>query len=258
MMSNQMEGMNSKHAQGLVREPEGRVVTGRVVSAFDGFPATKILKSPQGGVAGAVVAPVVLTPLRARCADLLALAGIFPLIALSLSLVALMSEGAPYLWVLAVALPMMSGVLMQMGYRRLFRKRTVLMFTPENFVVRHGSGKAAVYDREEPHRFRLDNRHEKARREAERHEIMQARAQMKGRVVRGTKYHRETFHLVLDYGNQPHKLMEIMGQEQAMLVLGRVKAVDELMEKAAAMGDALTTGPRTEWDDMAGTIPEKV
>jgi hypothetical protein len=228
------------------------------VSPFDGKPLTHMIKSSGGGLAAVVIEPVVLTPLRAKFADFLGGVSAFALMGLSLALVDLCDRPAGYWWFIALLWPWPFTVLLQKCWRILLRRRSVLMFTTGQFSVRHGEGRTTVYDREIPHRFRLDNRHEKARKEAERHEVIQARAGAKGMIIRKTKYQRETLHLMIDYRGQPRKVMEIMGQDDALLVLARVKAIDEVMDELVKMGRALTKGPKSEWDDMPGKIPTTV
>ena len=230
----------------------------QVISPFAGFPATYAVEGPKGGAAKVVVAPVVLTPLRAQLADSFGNVSTFALAAAGVGLVALLNDPAPYWWAVAALGPWPFRELIRYGFRKLLRKRTILEFTPEHFVVRRRRGKVDVYDRQEQHRFRLDNRHEDARREARELEIKQERARMRGQVIRPEKYYGDTFHLMLDYGNQPRFIMEIMGQEEALWVLGRLKKVTELMEKVVAMGAMVAEGPKSDWDDMAGQIPEKV
>jgi hypothetical protein len=155
-----------------------------------------------------------------------------------------------------VALPLGLGVPVRALCRRVLRKRCRLVFTPEHFAI-GGAGRTVLYDRQEAHRFRLDARHRKARKEAERHQRMATQAQMNRRVANPEKFHTDCLHLMLDYRSQPRKLMEIMGQEEALLVLARVKLADEVMERLVAMGHVTSKGAQSEWDDMPGKIPEK-
>lgn len=240
------------------REAERENKATQVISPYGGFPATYAIEGPKGGTAKVVVAPVVLTPLRAQFADSIGNVSTFALAAAGVGLVAMLNDPAPYWWGVAALGPWPFRELIRYGFRKLFRKRTILEFTPEHFVVHRRRGRMEVYDRQEQHRFRLDNRHEDARREARELEIKQERARMRGQVIRPEKYYGDTFHLIFDYGNQPHFVMDIMGQEEALWVLGRLKKVTELMEKVVAMGAMVAEGPKSEWDDMAGQIPEKV
>ena len=148
--------------------------------------------------------------------------------------------------------------LLKFGWRRLLHKTYVLTFTPEHFLVQNGKNKAEVFDRQQQHGFRLEARHPKALKEAEKYQNAETRARMRGEVISKTKYHCDALHLILDYSGQPRKIMEIMGLEKADRMLRRVGLVDEMMEQILAMGDVVSSGPQGQWDDMAGAIPEEV
>ena len=229
----------------------------RVESPFDGWPATHFLRAANGGLAGIVIEAEVLTPLRAKFATFVGFASVFATMPTALG-TAYESAAEWYWWYLAVALPLMLGGPVRGLCRRFFRERCRLVFTPEHFAVQRGAGRSVLRDRQEPHRFRLDARHSKARKEAERHQRIVMQAQMNRRVASPEKYQTDCFHLVVDYRGQPRKMMEIMGQEEALLVLARVKLADEVMERVIAMGNVTTKGAQSEWDDMPGKIPEKV
>lgn len=238
------------------RREDRRQEVARVESPFDGEPVTRAFRAADGALAGIVIEPVVLTPLRAKFATFMGFASIFAMMAAALG-AAYASGAAWYWWYLAVALPLALGLPARALWRLLLRKRCRLVFTPEHFAVQ-GADRTVLYDRQEAHRFRLDARHRKARVEAERHQRIAMRAQMNRRVANPEKYQTDCLHLMIDYRGQPRKLMEIMGQEEALLVLARVKLADEEMDRAMAMSNVTTKGAQSEWDDMPGKIPEKV
>lgn len=229
----------------------------RVESPFDGWPTTRFMRAANGGIAGIIIEPVVMTPLRAKFAQFLAFASTFTTMAVALG-TAYASDAEWYWWYMALGAPIILAGILHEIYRIVFQARCRLVFTPEHFAVQRGGGRTVLYDRQEPHRFRLDARHANAREEAERHEKLVMQARMRGRFVRPVKYHTDCLHLMLDYHGQPRKVMEIMGQEEALLVLARVKLVDEFMERMMAMGNATAKGAQSDWDDMPGKIPAKV
>lgn len=235
-------------------EAEREKKTMQVISTYEAFPTTYAVE----GTDKVVVAPLVLTPLRAKFADSIGNVSTFALAVAGVGLVALLNDPAPYWWAVAALGPWPFRELIRFGFRKLLRKRTILEFTPERFTVRRSRRKVEVYDRRERLRFRVDNRHEDARREARELEIKQERARMRGLVIRPEKYYGDTFHLTFEYGDQALFIMEIMGQDYANLVRGRLKKVTEEMDKVVAMGAMFVEGPKSEWDDMAGQIPDKV
>lgn len=235
-----------------------RTETGpQIVSPFDGEPLTTMVTGRNGAVGGVLVQPFVLTPRRAKCADFLGGVSTVALTALSVGYVSLLNQPAPYAWVIAGLWAWPFIRLIQGAFRRLLRLPVALMFTPTHFSVKCGRGRPVVYDREEPHKFRL-RPHEKAKEEAERHEILETRARMRGRVIKERKYYRDTFTLELVYRTYPCAVLDVMGEREAVRILARVKDVDEVMDQIMAMGDAPAKGPQSEWDDMPGKIPERV
>lgn len=239
-----------------IRNERGETVL-RQMSPFAGEPKTFFVRNQQAEVMG-VVTPHVLRPEDARLADNLGDFAPFALAGLGLAVVAMFNPSNVLPWVIALITPLPFAKLFQSGLRRLMRTTTKLAFTAEHFVVEDCRGKTYLFNRQEPHRFRLDHRHEAAREEAEKNEIAETKARMRGRVIRKKKYQSDTFHLMLDYCGYPHFVMEIMGIEDAKRVLARVKQVDEKMDRIALMGSMGESGPQSEWDDMAGAIPEKV
>jgi hypothetical protein len=236
----------------------GRNQPPRLISAFEGEPETAFTRDEQGNTM-AVIRARVLTPGRAKIADRLAPLASFGLFAGSLSAVALIAprSGIPA-WLIAGIVPWFLTPVFQNVFRRKLREQTILAFTPAHLVVRTGRGAAEIHDRENPHRFRLETRHEAAITEAERHELAIERARLRGKVIRPVKYQRETQHLMIEHERYPRFIMEIMGREEAIRVLGRINQVEAHMERIAAMGDVPAGGPQVEWDDMPGKIPEKV
>jgi hypothetical protein len=230
------------------------VAAQQAISPLEGDPPAHILRDAKGAITRIIVEPVVLTPLRAKFADFLGGVSVLALSALGIGFVSVLDDPAPYCWLIAAVGPWPFTMLVQKAYRRLLRKRTVLEFTPEHFRVQ---GMRRPYNRLVPHQFRIHNEHKQAEKETERHEIIRERARMQGKVVRPTKYHCDTWYLYLVYGHKPHKLMEIMGKEEAEDIRGGLQAADEVMDEIVAMGELFNVGPSSEWDDMAGKIPEK-
>jgi hypothetical protein len=211
----------------------------------------------DGGVAGVLVRPVVLTPPRAKGADFLGGASALALSVLSVGLVSLLNEPALYCWPIAALWSWPFTRLFQKIWRNSLKIEAELMFTPARLSVRVNGGAAVFYDRQTPHKFRM-RLHEKAKDEAERDELIEAKARSRGNFIRRKKYYRDTYTLEFVDGRYPRHVLDIMGQREAERILARVGDVDDVMEQLVAMGDALAKGPQAQWDDMPGKIPEKV
>jgi len=229
----------------------------RPISPYAKGPKTVFLRDERGNPM-AVVAPQVLTPKRAKWADALGGLTAWAGSALAVTIVANSAQPHPLLWPAAVFVPFFFVALYRRGWRRVLRKSIPVIFTTERFIVKNAEGGGYVYDRQEPHKFFWDGEHEAARKEAEENGLAEMRARMRGQVIAKPKYQSETFHLYLNYRGYPYFVMEIMGREAARDVLARLNQVDAEMDEAVAMGAMAGSGPQSEWDDMAGKIPEKV
>jgi hypothetical protein len=249
--------MGVSHARNQMERRMSRNQTPKVISTFDGEPETRFTRDDAGNVM-AVVRPRVLTPFRAKVADALAPLTSFSLFVTSVLVVASLPGAGAVSWIVATLGPWLMIPLFQRHWRRRLRRQSTLVFTAAHLVVRNGRAAPEIHDRENAHRFRLETRHTAAEREAEAHEIAVERARLNRKVVRPRKYHRETLHLMIEHDRYPRFVMEIMGREDAVRVLGRINQVEAHMERIAALGAMPMGGPQLEWDDMPGKIPEKV
>jgi hypothetical protein len=249
--------MGVRHARSRIESRMLRNKTARMISAFAGEPETSFARDDAGNVM-AIVRPRVLTPLRAKIADALAPMTTVGVFVSSVTVVANVHHAGAASWIAACVVPWVLTPLFRRLWRHRLRRESTLVFTAAHLVVRNGRAAPEIHDRENPHRFRLETQHAAAEREAEAHEIAIERARLARKVVRPRKYHRETLHLVIEHERYPRLITEIMGRENAVRVLGRIKQVEAYMERVAAMGAMATGGPQVEWDDMPGKIPEKV
>ncbi|MBN8995407.1 MAG: hypothetical protein J0H94_09280 [Rhizobiales bacterium] len=246
-----------RHARAQIERRAARNQAPRMISAFDGEPETGFTRDDAGNIM-AVVRPRVLTPRRAKIADALGPLTSFTLWSLSLLTVAAIPHAHFAVWGAAAIIPWAMKPLFQSHWRRKLRLQSTLVFTESHLVVRSGRGAPRIFDRENAHRFRLETRHAAAESETEAHEIAIERARLARKVSRPRKYYRDTLHLMIEHERYPRFVMEIMGREDAVRVLGRINQVEAHMERIAAMGAIPTGGPQLEWDDMPGKIPEKV
>jgi hypothetical protein len=227
------------------------------VARFDGEPFTRMVMGRDGGVAGVLVRPAVLTPVRAKWGDFLGVVSVLSLSAVGVGFVSLLNEPALYWWPVAAMGSWPFTRLLQKSWRDYLRIEAELMFTPARFSVRVNGAAVVFHDRQTPHKFRM-RLHERAKDEAERDELIEAKARSRGNFIRRKKYYRDTYTLEFVDGRYPRPVLDIMGQREAERILARVSDVDDVMEQLVAMGDALAKGPEAEWDDMPGKIPEKV
>lgn len=157
-----------------------------------------------------------------------------------------------WLWGLALIGPWLAHPLIWRLYRVLLRKETEIIITPEEFRFRSWKG-WRTYDRQLPHKFALIP-HDKARAEKEAHDLETRREQARGQFVSKTRYYGESYHLSFEYLGQRNDVLTIHGRKEALAVLARLKACDEVMDAEARMGDGIALDPEDQWSDQPGEI----
>jgi len=221
------------------------------VSPFNGKPATEKVTEADG-TSYFRIRPCELTPVRAKISDM---AG--SMTALGLNVAGIYQfevfVGDPHwLWGLALVGPWLAHPLIWRLYRVLLRKETEIVITPEEFRFRTWKG-WQTYDRQLPHKFALIP-HDKARAEKEAHDLETRREQARGQFVSKTRYYGESYHLSFEYLGQRNDVLTIHGRKEALAVLARLKACDEVMDAEARMGDGIALDPEDQWSDQPGEI----
>jgi len=228
-------------------------MTSNIRSPFAGKPKT-VQTVDSNGAPLFIVSPRVLTPFRAKAADILT-----PLAALAGTIYAVlqvfaMPDANVLHWLAALAGPSFVGVILNPGVRWLFRKRSHIILGVNQVSLRRRFG-TKIYDRQLPHKFSLIE-HDKALDEKDAHEFQIMAAQTKRKAVRKVRYYTESWHLSFDYLGQRNDLMTIFGRKSAQAVLARLKAIDEVLDSAASKGQGTPLSPQDEWGEQPGQIPD--
>ncbi|MGE3147794.1 MAG: hypothetical protein AB7K04_01885 [Pseudorhodoplanes sp.] len=232
--------VNPKDYAGWSRAP-------RMISRFEGPPETFFAHDGAGDPV-AIVRPRVLTPARAKIADSLAPLTSLGVCALSFWVLCRFPHVQGMAWVGAALAPWFFAPLFKRLWRGRLRRTITLLFTESHFAVQIGRGAPVVHDRENPHRFRLEARHEAALKEAERHEIAIERARIGGKVIRPPKYQQETRHLLIEHETYGRFVTEIMGRLDGERVLGRrLRDVIRLIRSGKLRGDRETWDAVMSW-----------
>ncbi len=221
------------------------------VSPFNGKPATEQVTNADG-IASFHVRPYELTPLRAKIADI---AG--SITALGLNAAGIIQFevfiGEPdWLWAVALVGPWLAYPLIRRLYRVLLKKGTEIVITPEQFKFRTWKG-WQTYDRQLPHKFALIP-HDRAQAEKEEHDLEIRQEQARRQIISKTRYYGESYHLSFEYLGQRNDVLTIYGRKEALAVLARLKACDEVMDSQARMGDGIALDPEDQWSDQPGEI----
>lgn len=224
-------------------------------SPFEGEPRTDQKVDENGAMTFTVTARA-LTPLRARIVDTLTAALIFYVAALGIILG--IRENDPWAWVFLTAAPLAGHRLIRRWVAEEFEKKTMMTFTADSFAAKRGLfGEWETFDRRHAHRFALVP-HDRARAEQAAHEHEQRVDQTKGRATWHTPYYQESFVVCFEYLGQRNDLMAVYGRKDALAILARLKACDEVMEAQARKGKGVPLTPAQEWGEQPGDIPETV
>lgn len=220
---------------------------------FDDFPLTEEYNAANGGKAYKISIKA-LTPRRARFVDILSTALSLYLITVGICLSVQDGESTGLLFYGG------AGVLLHFMFRRCFKEwletTTNIQIEPESLHVTNGShGVAQHFDRRHTHRFALVP-HDRALHEQRRHEFAHRQDQLGRRAVWRKPYFQDSFIVVFEYLGQRNDLLEIYGRKDALAILARLKACDEIIEAQAHKGKGLALTPAQEWGDQPGDIAE--
>ena len=129
-----------------------------------------------------------------------------------------------------------------------------MVITAEEFRFRSWLG-WRVFDRSLDHRFALVL-HDKARRERDRHELEERKAQLHRRLFKKRRYYQESWHLSFNYVKQRNDIVAIYGAPEARAVQARLTAIDEVINARAKRSDGTAMRPEDQWVEQPGAIPE--
>jgi hypothetical protein len=225
----------------------------KVRSPFAGKPATRQVADHNGAPAFDVQ-PRVLTPVRAMAASWLTGLGVVAGLGYGLAGVASAPNPDSGMLTAAFVVPVVGGFVLYGALRTLLRKRFRLMLTLDQFSVKTLFG-WKHYDRLLPHRFAL-LQHDWTQAEQEQQEFQAAQAQMQGKLVRRARWFAKSFHLSFDYLGQRNDVLTVYGPKEAMAIVTRLNACDNVLDALAHRGQGTPLTPADEWGDQPGAIPE--
>lgn len=222
------------------------------LSPFHGWPRTRQYRARDGALAFRMVADA-LTPLRAKLADGGAVLSAIGLFAGGMKVVTEIPNPG-WLVAAAIAAPFAACPVLKAIYRSLLRKPTILHITTGLVQVQSLLG-MRTFNRELRHRFSMVP-HDKTRIEQEKNDLKVRRAAQGGRVIGAKTYYGQSYHLSFDYLDQRNDLLTVFGQKDALGILTRLKAIDDVLEAELRRGDGESLDPRTQWKERPGEIPQ--
>ncbi len=224
-------------------------------SPFEGEPLTTQSIDDNGNMTFTVTARA-LTPLRARIAD--AVAGLIVGYAVLVGIAVAVHANDPWAFLFFGGSAIACRKIIHRWVAAEFEKQTVMIFTGDGFAVKRGLfGTWESFDRRHNHRFALVH-HDQAHAEQREHEHEHREDQMKRRVVFRKPYYQDSYIVSFEYLGQRNDLMAVYGRPDALAILARLKACDEVMEAQSRNGRGVPMTPAEEWGDQPGTIPETV
>ena len=90
--------------------------------------------------------------------------------------------------------------LFKLAWRKSLRRNVHMVITAEEFRFRGWAGWRS-FDRKLQHRFALIL-HDKARRERDRHELEERKAQQSKKIIKKRRYYQDSYHLAFEYVGQ--------------------------------------------------------
>ena len=224
-----------------------------VRSPFAGKPATRQV-ADRNGAPAFDVQPRVLTPVRAMTAHWLTGLGVVAGVGYGLAGIASAPNPDSGMLTAAMVVLVVGGFVLYGALRSLLRRRVRLMLSLEQFSVKTLLG-WKHYDRLLPHRFAL-LQHDWTQAEQENVEFQAAQAQMRGKLIRKQRWFAKSFHVSFDYLGQRNDLLTIYGPKEAMAIVTRLNACDNVLDALARRGQGTPLTPADEWGDQPGAIPE--
>jgi hypothetical protein len=223
----------------------------RIISPFDGKPLTEQFTDENGNTEF-LITPQALTPLRVKLAEFLAGISVLGWMAAGLHALDVAHHPAGWLWGAAFFGPWLAYSLLDWFWRLFLYKKTRLVMTTDQFKFLSWKGWKS-YDRKLPHKFALVL-HDKTQAEKDAHNLEVQRGQARGKVVVPKRYYTDSYHLSFEYLGQRNDVMTVYGHKEALAILARLKACDEILDAEARMGEGTPLSPEDQWNDQPGGI----
>ncbi|MDF1600951.1 hypothetical protein PZ895_14405 [Mesorhizobium sp. YIM 152430] len=135
----------------------------------------------------------------------------------------------------------------------LLHRETLIRFTVDRIEVCR-SGKWVYYDRRQQHRFSLF-RHDRADWEKLKEEHKRAEAALKRKAYKPRYFFSDSYFVSLDHYGQRNDLMCVFRHPDAMQILTRLQACDEIMDSYARAGNKAVLDPAADWAPQPGDLP---
>ena len=223
------------------------------ISPLQGEPHTVSL-TDENGEDGFEVRAQALSAKRARAADGLGKLSCM-LSVIVVSIVLLNIPDAGWLTWLLIGAPFLTTTPhFQTLWAQWLKQTTTMRFTEDRFgVLRYGVWQ--THNRRFRHSFAIIE-HDDAENERRQHEFTKDSARARGRAVSLKPYFGDTFIVVLEILGQRYDLIEVYGRKEAMTIVARLRACDEIIEGRDQRGRGAALVPADEWGVQAGDLED--
>lgn len=226
-------------------------MTKKIVSPFEGDPPTEEF-TDKGGDTAFRVTPQVLTPLRVKLAEFLASTSVLGLMGGGFYAMTERPDASAWLWLAVLIGPAIAFPLLNGFWRLFFYTGTEMVLTTDQFKFRSWSGWKS-FDRKLEHRFVLVL-HDKTQKEKDANELAVRQGQARGQVIAPKRYYTDSYHVSFEYLGQRNDVLTVYGHKETVMIIARLKACDERLNKISGMGDGIALDPEDQWTDQPGGI----
>ena len=226
-------------------------MTKKIISPFDDEPLTERFTEKNGDMAFRVK-PLVLTPERVKLARFLAGLSTFGLMVGGFYALTDKPDVTIWLWLAILLGPVLAFPLLNGFWQSSFYITIEIILTTDQFKFR-SQGRWQIYDRRLPHKFALIL-HDKTQAEKDANELAVRQGQAHGQVIAPKRYYGDSFHLSFEYLGQRNDVLTVYGHKEALEILNRLKACDEVLDGEIHMGDGTALDPEDQWTDQPGGI----
>ncbi len=222
-------------------------------SPFEGAPRTKIITAKDGHRAFIVKARY-LTPWRFKLTRFCSNTTAFVVMVTTCWWLAEHPESPDWSILVALIAPWLLWSLWFGTFRLIFSRAKRIKLSEETVEAGRFLGKVR-FDRKLDHKFALLP-HDSAKIEQIKHGLAIQKEAARGRAIAKLPVYGNSFHLSFDYLGQRNDLMTIYGQEEALRILTRLIACDEVLNAQFGLGEGFATRPEDDWKTGPGDLDE--
>lgn len=217
----------------------------RIRSPFAGKPRTIELKDKNGNLTGYRIFASHIGPIRAQIADNAANIASLGLLGVGLYHLSTQPFVSDLELAAALLIPIAAWPIFKLTCRRALRTTKIIDIRKD--ILRINGLGWTNYERHRIRGYALTP-HRRADKEKEVNQVRAQRLGQKGRFRVWPKYFQESWHVYLEYGRQPIRIMDVYGHEEAQRIQRRLMGCDEEMDKHGSPSGGPSSNPEDIWE----------